>query len=509
VSDCLFIQRTPEETRVGLRRGGRLWELEVDHTGGRSLSGNVYRGRVVRISAEMNAAFVEIGLEKQGLLHAQDVWLSTQHHSRPETLQSGVDGAPPSRGSAPKIDSIIEIGQEVLVQITREPIAKKGPRVTMFPSLPGRNVVLLPHEPHVGVSRMIDDPDERQRLHSLVHRILPRELGAIVRTVGEAATEAEVANDLAFLRAQWFDLKERFAHASAPSFLHADLDLTLRSLRDRVTAQTETIWITDPSDRDRVETFLKRFHPDLSPQVREHSDNTSLFMTHGLSTEVDASLNPQVTLPEGGDLMIELTEAMTVIDVNSSRRKESGRLADSQLRLNLSAAREIARQLQLRNIGGLVVVDFVKMRRVEDRRMLEAVLEAELSQDRARVRISRMNRFGIVMMTRKRARQSIYGPLTDSCAVCQGRGYVRSATDIAVETLNRLRKTLRSAHSTDLLLRVEAPARVAAVLQGQLAGVIDDLAERHGAEIVISALGASAKDSNEVALSSRPGGSAH
>lgn len=483
----LYIQRSAEETRVGLVRDGSLSELEVERTGGRSLSGNVYRGRVMRLVPAMNAAFVEIGLERQGLLHAQDVWRQGVLPPRPEATKGMVDGAPPSRPKALEIGRLLEPGQEILVQVTREPVARKGPRVTMFVSLPGRNLVLLPREPHVGVSRMISDPAERQRVYSLVHRLLPRDTGAIVRTVGEGATEAELGNDLGFLREQWRDLQGRYAHASAPSFLHTDLDLTLRSLRDLVDDETERVVMNDHGDRDRVESFLRRFHPDVPVVVEVHPGPQRLFAAAGLDKQVQAALRPQVPLRDGGSLVIERTEAMTVIDVNSGARVGGSSLADGQLKLNLAAAREVARQLLLRNIGGLVAIDFVKMKRAEDRRMLEAVLEAELSTDRARVRMSRMDRFGIVMLTRKRARQSVYASLTDSCPTCDGRGYVRGASDLAIETLSRLRQTLSRAGEGEWTLRVQAPPRVAAILRGELAGVLGDLARAHGAEVIIEA----------------------
>ena len=487
MSSNLFIQRTEQETRVALQVDGRLVELDVERTGGRSLSGNIYRGRIKRIEGGMNAAFVELGLERMGLLHASDVWVSHTVTPRPDDPGS-VEGAPPVRPKAKAIGRLLEAGQEVLVQVTREPAARKGPRVTMFISLPGRNVVLLPREPHVGVSRMIDDPAERQRLFEVVHRLLPRDAGAIVRTVGEGATEAELGNDIAFLRAQWQDIIERYQHASAPSFLHIDLDLTLRALRDLVDSQTETVWIDDDADRDRVERFLARFHPEARPAVRHHQGPDSLFRTHGLDTEVRAALRPTVPLRGGGDIVIERTEAMTVIDVNSGSREDGEPLADAQLRLNLVAGREIAHQLRLRNIGGLVAIDFVKMRQPEDRRMFEAVLEAELGADQARVRMTRMNHLGIIMLTRKRVRQSIYARLTETCATCEGRGYVRAASDLAVETLERLRLALRTAQPG--VYRVRAPARVAAILQGQLAGVIADLGEQAGVRVQIDALAA-------------------
>ncbi|MCO4760395.1 MAG: Rne/Rng family ribonuclease [Myxococcales bacterium] len=479
----LYIHRNQLETRVALQRDGRLTDLEVEHTGGRSLSGNIYRGRVKRIERNMNAAFVDLGLERMGLLHAADVWTAGLLPPRAAGAAGDVEGAPRGRPKTKPIGRLLETGQEIMVQVTREPAARKGPRVTMFVSLPGRNVVLLPQEPHVGVSRMIDDPAERQRLFELVHRLLPTHAGAIVRTVGEGSTEAEIGNDIAFLRAQWQDIIERYAHASAPSFLHVDLDLTLRALRDLVDPEMEMVWIDDDADRERVETFLTRFHPEARPQVRLHDGPQPLFQAFGLDGAVRAALTPTVALPGGGDIVIERTEAMTVIDVNSGSREEGDTLAGAQLRLNLFAAREIAAQLRLRNIGGLVAIDFVKMRRPEDRRMLEAVLEAELGVDQARVRITRMNQLGIIMLTRKRVRQSIYARLSEPCAICDGRGYVRSASDLAVEALERLRQALGS--KTKGTYHLRAPARACAILQGQLAGVLRDMSSQAGVHVTI------------------------
>ncbi|MEY3014094.1 MAG: RNAse [Pseudomonadota bacterium] len=485
MADVLLLHHAPEEERAALIRDGRLCELDIERKSGRTLSGNIYRGRVARISAELDAAFVDLGTERMGMLHAGDVlWVGGLEAPPPQT---GPDsGAPPTLRSKRPIGALVEVNQEILVQVVREPSAKKGPRVTMHVSLPGRNIVLLPTQPHIGVSRMIDDPAERDRLWRVLRLLLPPEMGAIVRTVGDGATEAELGNDAGFLRAQWSDVLARHQAASAPSLLHVDLDLTLRAVRDHVGPTTETIWIDDPNERERVERFVQRFHPGAAPVVRVHDAEHGLFEAHGVPQAIRAALEPRVPLTSGGELVIERTEAMTVIDVNSARHSGGEDLHDAILRLNLEAAREVAWQLRLRNLGGLCVVDFVDMKRPEDRRMLEAVLEAELASDPARVRMTRMNRFGLVELTRKRVRESIYERLTEPCPCCQGRGFVRSATDLAVEALDRLRRTLRE-EGPGAQVRIELPPRGAAVLGDQLSAIVDDLARVHQAKVEITA----------------------
>ncbi len=484
MSDLLFLQRSPEETRAALMRDGRLCELDIERTSGRSLSGNIYRARVARIVPELDAAFVDLGNERMGMLHAGDVIVPGGLEPAPK--QTGPDaGAPPTLRPRRPIGALLTTRQEILVQVVREPIAKKGPRVTMHISLPGRNIVLFPTQSHIGVSKMIDDPAERDRVWRVLRLLLPAEMGAIVRTVGEGATEAELANDAGFLRAQWADVLARFGAAATPSLLLVDLDLTLRAVRDHVRAETECIWLDDANDRARVERFVERFHPGLVPLIRVHEGSNGLFEQHGLDVQVRAALAPRVPLRGGGELVIERTEAMTVVDVNSAGHRSDDGLADAILALNLEAAREVAWQLRLRNLGGLCVVDFVDMKRPEDRRMLEAVIESELASDPARVRMTRMNRFGLVELTRKRVRESIYERLTETCPTCEGRGYLRSASDVAIETLGRLRRLAASGEATGALVRIDVPPRVAAILSGQLAGVLTDLESHYDVQFEV------------------------
>jgi len=488
VGETVYIQRDALSTRVVLTRDDVPIELRVETTRGRSLSGNVYRGRVERIVTAMNAAFVDIGLERMGLLHARDVWLQTLQRPRPDYSgdEGGRDvpGAPPARARR-SIDAMLEAGQEILVQVTREPVAKKGPRVTMFVTLPGRNLLFLARESHVGVSKRIDQPKERRRLRNFVSRLLPEENGAIVRTVGENASEAELANDVAFLRGQWSDVQARDACTSAPSFLFSDQDLVLRSLRDLVGPATEEIWLDNAAESQRIEALVKVVHPEARAVIRVHDGKQTLFASRGLDAAMMAAVKPRVSLPGGGDVVIERTEAMTVVDVNAGRRLGEGKLEDTTLRLNLAACREIARQLRLRNIGGLVAIDFVDMRGADDRRMVEAVFEAELGGDGSRVRLNRINSFGVMMLTRKRERESIYERLTEPCSTCGGDGHVRSAGHLAIDALTRLRRGLLNLTGGATSVTVVVPARVAAALTGQLTDAVSDLERTAGVQIVV------------------------
>ncbi len=501
MAESLFIQHAPWETRAALMADGRVMELEVERTSGRSLSGNIYRARVDRIVPSMDSAFVDCGLKRMALLNAADVLVPGQtigHAHAGE--EEAVKGAPPSRNTRRPIGALLEAGAEIMVQVVREPVAKKGPRATMLVSLPGRNLVFLPQQAHIGVSRMITDPTERRRLLEAVEGRLGPGTGAIVRTVGEGATEAELQEDLRILCEQWNDIRTRFDHASGPSFLFADLDLVLRAVRDLVGPQTEAVWLDDPEEVSRVETFIGRFHPGARPQVRLHDEPNSMFTAHGLDRWVREAVSPTVSLKSGGNLVLQRTEGMTVIDVNSARQVARGRLDDAILLVNLEAAREIALQLRLRNIGGLIVVDFVDMPRVEDRKMLAAVFEIELSIERTRVRMGRLSPFGVIELTRKRVRESVYERLTEDCPTCKGQGYVRSASDLAIETVGRLRRALRATRDEGLTYRVEVPARVAAILNGQLAGVVADLAASCDARVEVVGSSAMITGSAEMEL---------
>lgn len=492
MAETLYIQRDDLRTRVVMRRDGALVELRIETSRGRLLSGNIYRGRVARLVPEMDAAFIDLGLERMGMLPANRVWLPSLAQERsPLSAESDVPGAPKGRRLKREIGALLEVGQEILVQVEREPVAKKGPRVTMFVSLPGKNLLFLCREPHIGVSKRIDQPEERERLRSMVDRLLPRQCGAIVRTVGENATEVELGNDVGALRAQWSDVQERFSCTSAPSFLHHDTDLVLAALRDLVTPATEEIWIDSGTARERVVQWLAALHPEARPVVRVHDGDDELFAHCGLESELAAVIATRVGIPGGGDIVIERTEAATVIDINAGKRIGDERLADSVLRLNLAAAQLIARHLRLRNIGGLVIIDFVDMIRADDRRMLEAVMESEMADDPARVRLSRVNRFGLIVLTRKRVRQSVYASLTETCPTCDGRGYVRSAGDLAVDSLARLRRALARASSAEgttvhgAVVSITVAARVAAVLTEQLADVLHDMEMQHGVTVAI------------------------
>jgi ribonuclease G len=488
--ETLYIHNSPWETRVVLVQGQEPVELQVERTTGRGLSGNIYRGKVVRVIPSMDGAFVDIGLDKMALLHAGDVW-------EPGASAVGDDGEPAVRKATKTIGQLIKQGQHLMVQVVREPVAKKGPRVTTFVSLPGRNAVFLARDEHVGVSKMIADPAERQRLTQLVRQHLPQGSGAIVRTVGDGATEQELADDVRLLAEQWTDIQSRFDAATGPSFLFDDLDLTLRAIRDLVGPATQTVWIDDAGDRERVERFVRRFHPELQPAVRLHDAETPLLTLHSLDRAFAQATEPKVRLKSGGELVVQRTEAMTVIDVNSSRQVGPEGLAESLLQLNLEAARAIAIQLRLRNIGGLVIVDFVDMARHDHRRQLEAAFEAELARDRSRIRLGRLSEFGTVQLTRKRVRESVYDRLTEGCPACQGRGYVRSASDHAVETLERLRQQLQlaglqppagTATTPPRTLRVLVPQRVVAILHDQLNAAVTDLASRFGVAVEVTAV---------------------
>ena len=394
-----------------------------------------------------------------------------------------------------------------MVQAVREPVAKKGPRVTMFVTLPGRNIVFLPHEAHIGVSRMIDDPAERRRLHAKLQELLEPGSGAIVRTVGEGATDHELQEDVRILRTQWLDICQRFECSSGPSFLFADFDLMLRALRDLASAETETVWIDNAEQVDRAEAFLARFHPGKRPVARLYEGQSPLFAKHGVDRWIHEATSPTVPLKSGGQLVIDRTEAMTVIDINSERQIASEKLENAVLKLNLEAAREIALQLRLRNIGGLVVVDFVDMPRAEDQRMLEAVFEIELRIDRARVHMGPLSRFGVIELSRKRLRESIYDRLTESCPTCAGAGYIRSASDLAIEVLARIRRAAADERTEKTTLRVEVPVRVGAVLRGQLADVLLDVTKGTHIEIELIDVTSSHSHEADIRLVRAPAGS--
>ena len=468
MSTVIYTNVTPYETRVAVRENGVLVELMVERSRGRSIVGSLYKGRISRVLPGMQAAFVDVGLERDAFLYVDDVAETLED----EEVEPG-DIVP----AAPPIQDLLREGQEIVVQITRELGSSKGPRATSHVTIPGRYLVLMPGNSHVGVSRRITDQVERERLRALLSEI-PHTGGVIVRTAGEGRERADFLADLAVLESMWRHIGSRAEEVGAPCLVHRDLDLALRAARDLSGPTLSEFWIDDTDGYQRVVEFLDRVQPELTSKVKLYRRQLDIFDAFGVAAELDQALQPKVWLRSGGSLVIEQTEALVAIDVNTGRYVGGADLEDTVFRINVEAAREVARQLRLRNLGGIVVVDFIDM---EDEAHREALLEeftTALARDRARSLAGPVGPFGLIQLTRKRTERSLERALTQPCPTCEGLGRVKSPETVCLEIRRALLRDAAGGEATEFAVR--AHPEVVRMLSGELRGILVELKERHG-----------------------------
>ncbi len=470
MSSTLFCNMTPYETRVAVREDGQLVELLVERRSERSIVGSLYKGRISRVLPGMQAAFVDIGLERDAFLYVDDV---------AETLEDE-EVEPGELPSAVPIQELLHEGQEILVQVTRELGSAKGPRATSHVTIPGRYLVLLPGSSHIGVSRRITDQTERERLRGLLSE-LPHSGGIIVRTAGEGRCREDFLADLAVLESMWRHIRKRSDEVNAPCLVHRDLDLVLRAARDLTGPSLAEFWIDDADGYQRVVEFLDRVQPELTSKVKLYRRQLDIFEAFGIETELQQALQPKVWLKSGGSLVINQTEALVAIDVNTGRYVGGSDLEDTVWRINLEAAREVGRQLRLRNLGGIIVVDFIDMEEEAHREQLLEVLKAELARDRARTLAGPVGPFGLVQLTRKRTERSLERALTRACPTCEGLGRVKSPETLCLEVRRALLREAATGEVSEFAVR--AHPEIARLLTGELHGILSELKERYGINV--------------------------
>ncbi len=472
VSTVIYANITPFETRVAVREDGVLVELLVERSRERSIVGSLFKGRISRVLPGMQAAFVDIGLERDAFLYVDDV---------AETLED--EGVEPEELPPPSpIEDLLRAGQEIVVQITRELGAGKGPRATSHVTIPGRYLVLLPDSNHLGVSRRITDSGERDRLRSLLAEI-PRSGGVIVRTAGEGRDRTDFLADLGMLEAMWQQMLRRAEEVSAPCLLHRDLDLALRAARDLTGPQLAEFWIDQPEGYERIVEFLDRVQPEMVSRVKLYRRQVDIFEAFGIEAELDQVLQPKVWLHSGGSVVINQTEALVAIDVNTGRYVGGADLEDTVFRINMEAAREVSRQLRLRNLGGIIVVDFIDMEDESHREDLLELLRRELARDRARTMIGPVGPFGLVQLTRKRTERSLERALTQPCPTCEGLGRIKTPETVCLDIRRAVLREAINLEATELTVRAN-PA-VTRVLTGELAGIVDELKVRYGIQLQV------------------------
>lgn len=426
MSEDILVNVTPQETRVALVLQGAVQELHVERTLSRGMAGNIYLGKVVRVLPGMQSAFVDIGLERAAFLHVADIWDARSNET------------PPS--SPTPIERMLYDGQAVTVQVIKDPIGTKGARLSTQISIAGRMLVYLPQESHIGISQRIENEVEREILREKVQKlILPEEKGGfIIRTMAEDASDADLQSDVEYLRKTWANILQQAKTKPAPALLYQDLDLAQRVMRDFVNDETASIQVDSRENYLKLQQFAELYTPSLLPKLAHYPGERPLFDLYGVEEEIQRALGRRVDLKSGGYLIVDQTEAMTTIDVNTGSFVNGRNFDDTIFKTNLEASHAIARQLRLRNLGGIMILDFIDMENAEHRSAVLSELNRALSRDRTKVSVSGFSALGLVEMTRKRTRESLAHILCEPCPACSGKGQVKTARTICYEILREL-----------------------------------------------------------------------
>jgi ribonuclease G len=469
----LLVNATPPETRVALLEDGRAVEVLHERHGRQGLVGNVYLGRVHRVLPGMHAAFVSIGLDRDAFLYVQDVLPRTAEAYGEEREEGGPPG---SAGSDAHIEDLLREGQDVVVQVTKDPLAGKGPRVTANLSLPGRTLVALPGAEGIGISRRILDEAERERLRRVLEGFGPGS-GWIARTAARGGDVAEFQSERRYLDDLSAEIRRKAGNANAPALLYRELDLALRSVRDLVTPDFAAIRVDDPQARDRIVGFLSAVAPSLVPRVALYEETAPLFERFGVEAEIESALKNRVSLRSGGSVVIHQTEALVAIDVNTGKFVGSDALEDTVFATNLEAVAEVARQIRLRDLGGILVVDFIDMEDPAHRHEVLESFEAELAKDRARTRVLQISEFGLVEITRQRTRGNLEKTLTEACPSCGGSGRVKTDLTVALD-LRRALLAAANLYAPGETVRIRVRSSLAQVLSIEEPDVLKEIEDR-------------------------------
>lgn len=454
----IVVNAAPQECRIAILENGILAEMLVERKQERGLVGNIYKGKVARVLPGMQAAFVDIGLEKAAFLHASDISPVPEEVTKILTgteEEIVFDETKPASHHHVPIERQLSPGQEILVQVAKDPLGMKGARITSHVSLPGRYMVFMPTTKHGGISRRIEDEKERKRLKEIAQALSMEEGGFILRTACEGRSKREIQQDLRFLTKLWQRIQQKAASAAAPTLIHQDLDLIVRTVRDFVTPETQQVLIDNPKEYRRVQDFVRQFIPRLKPTIVRYEGTDPIMDHFGVEAMIAKALERKVWLRAGGNITIEHTEGLVAIDVNTGRFVGKRNQEETVLRTNLEAAHEIVRQLRLRNIGGIIIIDFIDMEKASNRKKVYEALREAIKGDKARTKILRISELGVVQMTRQRTRESLEQQLLSACPYCEGKGRIKSRATIAYEILRAVKKeTAQVENGKRILLRI-------------------------------------------------------
>ena len=458
----ILINVEPQETRLAILENKVLEEFSVERIGQKTLVGNVIKGRVNSVVPAVKAAFVGLGLEKNGYLYLADIVGIGMDF---DSIDKEEEELKPPRGMQPhqSIEQLVKKGQEVLVQITKEPFGTKGARLTTHISLPGRYIVLLPYDRHLGISRRISDDKERQRLKEILRGLeVPKEMGVIIRTAGIGQSKRELGRDLKYLLGIWRKIKFNAAKKQAPAQLHEEYDLVLRVARDYLTEDVEKLIIDNRDEYRKIQHFLSAVAPHLRSKVELYEGDIPLYDRKGIEKDVEKLFERKVPLRCGGYIVIEPTEGLVAIDVNSGKFTEKKSLEETAFAVNIEAAREVARQIRLRDLGGIIVIDFIDMMQAGKRRKVFEALTDSLKRDKAKTDVSPLSEICLVEMTRQRMRRSVESMSFRECPYCQGRGLIKSVSTVSIQALRKVKKYLKETKKkqVELLVNPEVTSRL-------------------------------------------------
>ncbi|HET9370326.1 MAG TPA: Rne/Rng family ribonuclease [Vicinamibacterales bacterium] len=520
----MIISSTPHETRVAIIEDDQVVEIFIEREHSRGVVGNVYKGRVSKVLPGMQSAFVDIGLERDAFLYVSDVISPTEEALEDEdddvdalpepAVEPTAGGEAPAEangdaaaaGAAPrqetkkprdrerqppnaKIEDLLKEGQEIVVQVVKEPLGTKGARITSHLSLPGRFLVYMPTVDHIGVSRKIDAREERRRLRGIVQKFreqsgLPG--GVIIRTAASNRSEEDLLTDLTYFQQVWNEMQRRRESERTPAVLFREESLVTKLLRDFLTEQFTAIRIDDEAEYRRVSTFIGRIMPSMLGRVKHYTKDYPIFDEYGVQGEIDKALRSKVWLKSGGYIVINQTEALVAIDVNTGRyvgKKSAGRLEDTIVKTNLEAAKEIIRQIRLRDLGGIIVLDFIDMEEKKNRQKVAQAVEQELRKDRAPSKSVQVSDFGLIIVTRKRVKSSLERQLTEPCPYCSGTGTIKTSATICYDILTEVKKVSGDLDGYSLVLRVNP--EIARALRDESRSVFRELEGAVGRPVTV------------------------
>lgn len=482
MSEEILINVTPQETRIAMMENGVVQELQIERSSSRGLVGNIYRGVVCRVLPGMQSAFVEIGLQRAAFLHAADI-LECSSLDAPKPIQE-----------------VLHEGQAIMVQVIKEPIGTKGARLTTQISIAGRLLVYLPQQDHIGVSQRIEDEAERELLKTRLLGLLPedREGGYIIRTMSETATDEELLADIDYLHKTWQHIQQKSLNAPERTLIFEDLSLPMRVLRDVMGDETEVVRVDSGETYQKLVEFANLYAMNALHKLVHYQGERPLFELHNVEQEIEKAMSRKVELKSGGYLIFDQTEALTTVDVNTGSFVSGKNLSDTIFKTNLEAAQSIARQLRLRNLGGIIIIDFIDMDEDAQREAVLDELKKAVARDRARTGVNGFTPLGLVEMTRKRTRESLAHILCEPCATCQGRGEVKTPQTVCYEILRELLREARQFNAREL--RVLAAPKVIDMLLDEESQSVANLSDFIGKPISLQAESGYAQEAFDIIL---------